>query len=226
MNAMLVGYLCCVSSPYTSFEHFSERLHTAMESPLPGEDAQFEMSPMGRPRRQSALADISNPKLSAVLVLFYPFGDEPHTVLMLRNAYPGVHSAQVSFPGGKHEDIDNSLQETALREANEEVGVQPNNITVAGQLTQVYIPPSGFLVEPYVGIASQRPSFVPNPDEVQQIIEVPVRELLNEANRTTREIPLSNGVRINAPCYLLQNHVVWGATAMMLSEARAILARM
>ncbi len=197
-----------------------------MEKPLPGEEAQFAMSPMGRPRRASAMANINNPKLSAVLVLFYPFANEVHTVLMLRNAYPGVHSAQVSFPGGKLEETDASLRETALREANEEVGVDPNQVHIAGRLTEVYIPPSGFLVEPYIGIAPVRPNFVLNPAEVQQIIEVPVRELMDERNRTHQNIPLSNGTQLKAPCFMLQGHTVWGATAMMLSEAHAILQRL
>ena len=183
------------------------------------------MVPSGRPRRKQGIAQASNPKLSAVLVLFYPFVDEPHLVLMQRNAYPGVHSAQVSFPGGKAETYDASLQATALREANEEVGVEPDLVRVSGQLTQVYIPPSGFLVEPYVGTTPSRPNFVPNPNEVQHIIEVPVRQLLDEASIQQRSIALSDGMKIQVPAFILQDFVVWGATAMMLSETKEILQR-
>lgn len=167
----------------------------------------------------------SNPKLSAVLVLFYPFDNHPHVVLMQRNSYKGVHSAQVSFPGGKLEPNDQNLQHTALREAHEELNIVPDEVDVLGQLTEVYIPPSGFLVEPYMGLANTRPNLQPNPHEVQQIIEVPVADLMNTQNRMVKPIKLSNGFTIEAPCYQLSGHIVWGATAMMLGETCAILER-
>ena len=220
-----MAYLCRLMSADFSFDSFAPKLRNAMQLPLPGEEAQYRMSPMGRPKRAAAMARIPNPKLSAVLVLFYPFEGHTHMVLMLRNAYPGVHSGQVSFPGGKKEEIDASLMMTALREAEEEVGVVPNSVEVLGQLTEVYIPPSGFLVEPYVALASDRPNFQPDPSEVQQLIEVPMHEFLHPENFTSRTIPWRNGMSITVPCYVLQGHIVWGATAMMLSEMQAIIER-
>ncbi len=200
-----------------------QRISSLLNQPLPGEEAQFEMVSYKRPPAHQARKVDPNPRLSAVLALLYPKDNALHTVLMLRPEYEGVHSAQVSFPGGRKEEADASLEITALREAREEVGIVPGDVQLLGQLTEVYIPPSRFLVTPYIGYVNYTPHFIPDAREVQAVIETPLSTLLNEAIVKRKDITLSNGFTLNTPYFDVDGHVVWGATAMMLSEFKAIL---
>jgi 8-oxo-dGTP pyrophosphatase MutT (NUDIX family) len=184
---------------------------------LPGQQAQYKMVPPGRERTRLENITYSNPKRAAVLVLVYPKQSEPHIVLMKRNSYPGVHSDQISFPGGKLEAFDENLQQAAVRESNEELGILPDHVSILGELTQVYIPPSNFLVNPFVGFSEERPDFIPDNKEVTEVLEVSVSDILNPKNLEMVNLDL-RGKQIEAPAYILNGHVVWGATAMMLSE--------
>lgn len=180
---------------------------------------------MGRPGKQASLKTYSDtPKKSAVLVLLFPEDEVWKTVLMLRNAYQGVHSQQVSFPGGRVEPEDQTLKDTALRETEEEIGVNRNEIKVIGNLTELFIPPSGYLVSPFVGYVEERPHFVPDQIEVNELIYPHVESLLDSSIRT--QALFESGIthtKIKAPCFVLEGHKVWGATAMMLSEFIAVL---
>ncbi len=201
-----------------------ERVEEGLLSDLPDERAHRKYAPMSRSSRAEALAQQTQPKLSAVLVAVFPNSTgNACTVLMQRNAYKGVHSAQISFPGGKQEPTDNDLEDTALREAEEEVGIQRTGLKIQGPLSEVYIPPSGFLVTPYLATLHERPTWVPDPREVQQIIEFPLADLVAPNAIQEHPIELSNGMVIRAPGFKVQEHIVWGATAMMLGELREIL---
>ncbi|MEZ4875891.1 MAG: CoA pyrophosphatase, partial [Flavobacteriaceae bacterium] len=134
-----------------------------------------------------------------------------------------VHSAQIGFPGGKVEPEDPSLEHTALREAEEEVGVLRHQVTILKQLTEVYIPPSNFFVYPFLGMAKETPQFLPQDEEVEALVEVPLQEFMNDASRITQTLSTSYAKNIQVPAFQLQGHVVWGATAMMLNEVREIL---
>lgn len=165
-----------------------------------------------------------NPRKAAVLVLFYPDTKANASfVLIQRKKYPGVHSNQIAFPGGKIENEDGNLKETALREAEEEVGVMPEKVELVRSLTEVYIPPSNFLVMPYLGYTHVKPDFRPQPEEVEKIIEVSVEEFLDEANVFTQRLNTSYAKSIDVPAFRLQGFTVWGATAMMLNEAKELL---
>jgi len=192
---------------------------------LPGEAVQFKMAPMERLeelKRNALLQDSA--RKAGVMALFYPAASkETHLILILRKTYKGVHSAQVGFPGGKLEPNDASLQEAALRETEEEVGVPRNSIAVLRQLTEIYIPPSNFFVQPFLGITRQTPRFVPQEDEVEALIEVPLRHFMDDSTLVTKMLTTSYATNIEVPAYLLNKHVVWGATAMMLSEVRHLL---
>ena len=202
----------------------SASLKNALEKPLPGEKAHATMAPIGRPLRDIALKKYPNPKKSAVLVLLFPDGEDIKTVLMERNAYKGVHSKQISFPGGKVEKQDISLQHTALREAEEEVGLNQNEVEVLGELTQLFIPPSGYLVNPFVGVAYKKPNFVPEQKEVSSLIFPSLKTLLNPNTKTEGTFGSGvSGFKITAPCYNIHNHLVWGATAMIISELTQII---
>ncbi len=162
--------------------------------------------------------------MAGVLALFYP-DDELVTrfALILRKTYRGVHSGQVGLPGGKKEEEDHDFEATALRETEEEIGVLRSKIRVIKELTEVFIPPSNFVVKPYLGFTEERPQFQLQPDEVEDIIEVYLQELLEDANTTVQQLSTSYASKIQVPAYKLQGQVVWGATAMMLSELKELL---
>lgn len=162
------------------------------------------------------------PRQAGVLVMVYPHNGRLTTLLMRRTPSPGVHSGQISFPGGKHEPHDPDHTATALREACEEVGVCEKSVTLLGRLTEVYIPPSRFMVWPTVGLLDERPVFKPNPDEVAELLELPLSSLLDESRKHIKDMHLG-GMTFRVPYYDVQGHVVWGATALMLSEMEARL---
>lgn len=207
-----------------SFFDFIKQLQAQFAKPLPGEATQFEMAPIGRAVKDQALKQAKKIKESAVLALLYPKNNLVHTVLMLRNQYPGVHSSQISFPGGKKEPDDKSFEDTALRETEEEIGVSKNQISIIGNLTDVFIPPSGYFVKPFVGYLNNEPNFVPEAKEVQQLLHPSINELANPKNKTQSQFKSGiTGLTITAPCYQIQNHLVWGATAMMIAELNHII---
>jgi 8-oxo-dGTP pyrophosphatase MutT (NUDIX family) len=130
----------------------------------------------------------------------------------------------VSFPGGKVEQSDDNLAHTALREVHEEIGVSPQSIAIIGKLTEVYIPVSNFYVHPFVGYLTEKPNFTPQPNEVQQIIEVPLEWLLDKNNQTTTNLTLPNGIELKSvPCFRIEGDIIWGATAMLLKELITII---
>ena len=208
----------------TSFSQLVKHLESSLNKPLPGVDQHLKLAPYNKTSREIARQVNPNPKQSAVLILVYPKNNIPHTALMLRNDYKGTHSGQVSFPGGKQEPDDKTLEFTALRETHEEFGVSPEKVDLLGKLTEVYIPPSGFLVNPFVGVVHENLTFNPDPREVKLIIETPLGVLTDPETIKSKKIPVGlSGIKVNAPYFDIQNHVVWGATAMILSELKAIL---
>lgn len=208
-----------------NFDSFKNALVVVKNIPLPGAASQFKMSPPFREELIVLQKDkIKDAKKAAVMALFYPNKNkEAHIILILRKTYNGVHSAQVGFPGGKVEKEDSNLKITALRETEEEIGVFQNNITILKQLTQVYIPPSNFYVSPFIGISKSTPRFIKQDSEVEALIEVCVDDLINEKNVTTKAITIQKDKIVNVPAYKLNDHLVWGATAMMLSEIKELL---
>lgn len=193
--------------------------------PLPAETSQFKMVPPYRhelmKHQKSAMKQA---KKAGVLALFYPDNNlKTKLVLILRKTYKGVHSAQISFPGGKLEKQDKTLKHTAVRETFEEIGVSKNNIKVVKQLTEVYIPPSNFYVQPFMGITKEIPKFKKQENEVEAIIEVDLLHFLDNKNVVTNKVTTSYSVDVEVPAFKLNGHIVWGATAMMLSEVKDII---
>jgi 8-oxo-dGTP pyrophosphatase MutT (NUDIX family) len=163
------------------------------------------------------------PKIAAVMILFYPKEGITHLVLILRNSYEGVHSSQISFPGGKYEDEDVSFEETALRETYEEIGIHPEKIEIEKSFTKLYIPPSNFMVYPFLGICKEEVIFYPDPAEVSGIIELPLSTFLSDAIMVKSKIKTSYSNAIDVPAFKIGEHIVWGATAMILSELKVVL---
>jgi 8-oxo-dGTP pyrophosphatase MutT (NUDIX family) len=208
-----------------NFDEFLVSLSKIKNIPLPAEASQFKMSPPFRreliTRYKEAMKDA---KRAGVLAMFYPnTSNETHLALILRKTYNGVHSAQIGFPGGKFEDEDKSLKYTAIRETWEEIGVPEHQIKIVKQMTEVYIPPSNFYVQPFIGITNETPKFIKQDDEVEDIVEVSLSHFLDENNVSNKLVATSYTAKIEVPAYELNGHVVWGATAMMLSEIKDIL---
>ena len=208
-----------------NFDEFLQSLPKIKNIPLPAETSHFKMMP---PFRQELLKKqeevIKRAKHAGVLALFYPDEfEQTKLVFILRKTYKGVHSAQVGFPGGKLEKHDKSLEEAALRETNEEIGVSINHMEIVKKLTRVYIPPSNFYVQPFVGIAKNTPQFIKQEDEVEDIIEVNLDHFLDDQVLINKRLTTSYSIEVEVPAFKLNGYVVWGATAMMLSEIKDIL---
>lgn len=206
------------------FTDFLNYIPKIAKENLIGEEAHQKMSP---PERLAFIKENDpgnfNPKKAAVLMLFYPKGGETHVVLIVRNAYPGVHSSQIGFPGGKVETFDINLEATALRETQEEIGISPEQISIVKSFSELYIPPSNFVVFPFLGYSCDELIFTPDPREVFGIIELSVAELLDDANFTTQILETSYMKEVELPVFKFGDKIVWGATGMMLSELKEVL---
>lgn len=192
---------------------------------LPAEVSHLKMMP---PSRRALLnptmESIRQAKKAGVLALFYP--DETNQakfLLILRKTYEGIHSAQVGFPGGKFEAQDTSLQAAAIRETFEEVGIPKHTIKVLLELSGVFIAPSNFYVHPFIAITQKTPFFKLQEDEVESIIEVDLQHFLDDNVIMNRHVKASYSIDVEVPVFMLNGHVVWGATAMILSEIKDLL---
>ncbi len=185
---------------------------------LPGFDgvaAQGKMKPLPRAQLRPATRP-GQPREGAVLLLLYPRGEHTCVLLTRRRDDLQAHAGQISFPGGRRERME-TLAQAALREAHEEVGVEPSRVQLLGELTPLYIPPSDFQVHPFVGWHEQPAAFTPQPSEVAELLETPVRLLLDSQSRQ-EEVWNQRGMELRVPFFSIGPHKVWGATAMILSE--------
>ena len=200
------------------YDSIRERLS---QGGLPGEKAHSKMMVPGR---LSRAADIKpNPRVSAVLLMLFEQEGVLHFPLILRPKYDGVHGGQMALPGGGREDKDADLTDTAIRESHEEIGFTVPKHQILGELSTFYIPPSNSLVTPYIGFSHEKPSYSIDPNEVDRVIESNVPWIQNRKNLTSKQIVLANGLKLKAPAYMVDGEIVWGATAMILSEFLQVL---
>jgi 8-oxo-dGTP pyrophosphatase MutT (NUDIX family) len=206
------------------FQDFLKYVPKFLEVTLPSSEAHFRMAPLDRIEGMKNLnIKDKNPKIAAVMMLFYPKNGRTHLVLIVRNSYEGVHSAQIAFPGGKYEAADETFEQTALRETHEEIGIHPDSIEIIMPFTNLYIQPSNFLVHPYLGICREEIIFIPDVNEVAKIIELPLSDFLNDNLVVSTEISTSYAKNMLIPAFKIDEHIVWGATAMMLSELKEVI---
>ncbi|MFW5777733.1 MAG: NUDIX hydrolase [Bacteroidota bacterium] len=202
------------------FKTFKNTLYKCFSKELPGKRAHIDIAPLYRKGDIEDLSIPSNAVKSSVLFLFYEKEGDVLLVFIRRNIYNGAHSGQISLPGGRWEKNDKDLYHTALRETWEELGIPSSDITFAGKLSDIFIPPSNFIVSPYVGIypSEKPPVFTPDPREVADIIEIPFSFFLQKSGRKNVSLSIGKQQTITAPAFVYKQHIIWGATAMMVNE--------
>ncbi len=204
------------------FEEFINHLKNQLQKPLPGPVSHQKY--MHEARLKAILQPNHTTRQSAVLILFYPFKNQAFLPLILRPAYDGTHGGQMALPGGKMENSDENLIRTALREAQEEIGIKAIDVSVIGQLTEVFIPVSNYNVLPVVGTISYRPDFFPDKTEVERIFEVGIMDFLNVENVEFRSVNVPSG-KMKVPGFDVQGQWLWGATALIFQELKDVLIR-
>jgi len=203
-------------------EGIIRRLRERLARPLPGPAAQWEMAPPYRRARPAPPEGGPAPaRPAAVLILLYPNGADLAFPLTLRTFHVAYHKGQVSLPGGACEPGESPV-EAALRETEEELGPLGGPVEILGSLTPLFVPPSGFMVHPVVGYLPRRPTFRPAPIEVAEVLEAPLSWLLDPRYQDEEEREVE-GVRWRIPVFRLGSHGIWGATAMILAEFRAVV---
>jgi len=198
-------------------------LEKRLKERLPGEAAHVQMAPKSKTGNRLRFRHSDNPRLGAVMILFFKKNDQWYFPLIQRPKYEGVHSGQMALPGGRFEPSDPDLITTALRETHEEIGVEPKDVEVLGQLSEFFVAASNHKVLPVVGFCDQEPKFVPDPTEVEEVILASLDELLDVNKLKAKQITTTYGYQLQSPYFHLGEKVVWGATAMMLNELRHIL---
>ena len=199
---------------------FIRLLENNLKSELPGEKAHDIMRT--GPKLPKAAEYLTKPPIpSAVLILLFPKRDTFNFILTLRSKKVETHKGQISLPGGVQEENE-SLAETALREANEEIGVLPEIVEIIGKLSTIYVPYSGFKIYPYVGWTKSIPNLKASAEEVEKIIFASITELLNNDNQRKKPTAL-RGIPVTMPYFNLNNEKVWGATSMILSEFKQLI---
>jgi 8-oxo-dGTP pyrophosphatase MutT (NUDIX family) len=167
----------------------------------------------------------STSKIACVLTLLYPKNDHWHIAVIQR---PRInpndpHAGQLSLPGGKLEESDVSFEACALREAQEEIGIDATDVAIIGALSKLYVYISDFIIYPFVGFTNNEQKFEPQPSEVDYIHEVPLNVFTNHDNRYTRDIIVRNQEMKSVPYFDVDGKMLWGATAMILSEFGEII---
>ena len=197
-----------------------DHIITCLKQPLLGWDAQKLLAPPYREEEiEQAKNKINRARKSAVLIMLYEKSGKLFFPVIQRTEYKGAHSGQIALPGGKFEKTDDSFEYTALRETEEEIGIKRKNVSIIGHLSELYIPPSNFMVKPFVGFFSEKPDFKIDLKEVQRIIEIPLSAFFKSG--VVKEKPFissSSGATKKAPYFAVENIEIWGATAMIISE--------
>lgn len=204
--------------------NFASKLKAEILKGLPGTEIQWQMASSDRMVRNYPLFPGEDARSAAVLILLYPGNNSIHTVFMQRPDYVGVHGGQISFPGGKKEPEDDTIIQTAIREAWEETGTDPEHVSVIGTLTPLFIPVSNMLVTPVVGWTDEKPSFRHQPEEVLFLIDAELKSFFDETILKTKPFEI-RGEMMDVKYFDYNGNTIWGATAMILNELLEIIKR-
>jgi 8-oxo-dGTP pyrophosphatase MutT (NUDIX family) len=204
--------------------HFKEILKSEILKELPGTEVQWALASSDRMVRNFPRVPRKDSVQAAVLIHLYPHNGKVHTVFIQRPEYDGVHGGQISFPGGKQEKGDKDLPHTAVREASEETGIDPENLEIIGILTPLYIPVSNIVVTPVVAWSDQRPDFRIQESEVRFVIEAEIPRFLDYSIVKTRPYEI-RGEMTDIRYFDYDGHAIWGATAMIFHELLTIINR-
>ena len=191
------------------------RLKEAFTRELPGQKAHRLLLPPGRDLIPTG--DKNTIIQSSVLMLLFPYLGKINTCLIRRPATMRNHSGQIALPGGKYEPTDKDLIQTALRESNEEIGTEPDQIEIIGALTPLYVQVSNFIINPFIGWSDGIPDFKTDNHEVEELIIIPVEQLLHHSAFQVQKVTTLNGT-FEAPGFYVGHSFIWGATAMIISE--------
>jgi 8-oxo-dGTP pyrophosphatase MutT (NUDIX family) len=205
-------------------KNFAFALEDAFKNGLPGTDVQWVMASSDRMRANFPRTPDADAREAGVLILLYPHRGSVHTVFMQRPDYSGFHGGQISFPGGKKEPADKNIIKTAFREVEEETGIDTWLVKAAGTLTPLFIPVSNMIVTAVAGCLNSRPHFRPDPREVLFLIEADLTQLLSPAIVKTKPLEI-HGEVYDIRYFDYMEHVIWGATAMMLNELLELIRR-
>lgn len=203
-------------------KRFPEILKKEIQKGLPGTEVQWQMASSDRLIRNFPKTPLKNTREAAVLILLYPNDGDIYTVFTQRHNYDGVHGGQISFPGGKREDSDNDLIQTAVREAQEETRVDPESVKIIGTLTPLFIPVSNMIVTPVVAWTDKQPVFKHQPEEVVFLIHAVMRKLMDPAIVKIKPFEI-RGEMLDIKYFDYEGNVIWGATAMILHELHTII---
>jgi len=206
-----------------NFDELTGFLEKRVQKPMPGDVAHQRMKPKLADGSLLRLRHSTPPQKSGVLILLYEDEGGVRFPLIQRPNYKGIHSGQMALPGGRYEKEDLDQFHTALREAEEEIGVEKEKVAIIGGLSEFYVAASNYMVLPVIAKIDHKPAFVPEPREVDEIVTPPVNHLIDPSRLKEKEMTVRNGLRIICPYFDLEGRTVWGATAMMLSEFVAIL---
>lgn len=205
-------------------DDFSTSLKNEILKGLPGTDAQWQMASSDRFIKNFPRFPGEDARVAAVLILLYPHDGTVWTVFMQRPDYKGIHGGQISFPGGKQEAIDTDLIDTALREANEETGVDKEKINIIGRLTPLFIPVSNMIVTPVIGWTNEKPYYKYSTDEVAFLIDADLKTLLDPSIVKSKPFEI-RGELVDIKYFDYMGNTIWGATAMILHELLIIIRR-
>mgnify|MGYP000679577093 CR=1 FL=1 len=190
---------------------------------LPGATAHKEVAPDNRLSLSDTEINTRNPRLAAVVALLYHSDKGPNIILTKRKPYNGVHSSQISFPGGKKEQFDVNFWSCAKRECHEEIGVLVPDNKLIRPLSPIYIPPSNFYVHPFIACLDEKPIYLLDDKEVDYIIDFPLASLLDNETLQMVKIKTHQGMQLNVKAYVHNNEIIWGATAIILSELKFLI---
>ncbi len=202
-----------------------QELKNKLSNPLPGTASHIKMALQHR--IQDFINDkenTQNAKKSAVLILFFHENDTLKMIVIRRSHYVGIHSGQIAFPGGRYEEEDKEIMITALREIQEEIGIPKDKIEILGRLSDIYVPPSNFLISVFVGYLSERPKYKIEEREVDEVIEIPFEDFFKPEVRKEKDFYVNSlKAGSNAPYFDVTNAEIWGASAMVISELLDVL---